>query len=574
MNTSNELPSTNHPTTSAEPNVDFKKISSPIKKNEKGRFVGKQQKLMIVNLYKAKKQQQPGMKYKELMASISADSGIGMRKVIQTISEYKNTGECKSTNKTKIRPTIIDKIDDFNKNAIRQKIHGFWFRNEIPTIKKIVQAINDDTDLPNLPSTSLRNRNSALTERADLVVWRQKYIEDIRRYRDEGRIIYFLDETWVNAGQCSSKVWIDTSVKSHTDAFLKGLTTGPKIPSGKGKRLIVVHIGSADGFVERGLLCFESKKNTADYHDEMNGDTFYDWFLMDNASYHSVKKDPVPTTAWKKEDIQNWLKSKGVVLDKPMIKFRLLDMKVTSEMWANFVSHAIKEEDKFCDIDIISDRMMNDDDHKLTITVDITEKINFLNLELQGKEKQIIDMISHVQAFSSKLAYWENKMKNGDFQHFPTLQETIINYSENIYEPTNHINIFQHLCSEFKRRFNDFKILELVAQFISNPFTGDVETKANEIGNLFNLDKTVLEMEIITLQNDSILKITSEFWKYASTQKYPNLQSIALRVTSFFGSTWLCEITDSNLDSSLRAAVSNYTPQFSKLAENQCQLSH
>ncbi|XP_022162363.1 general transcription factor II-I repeat domain-containing protein 2-like [Myzus persicae] len=192
--------------------------------------------------------------------------------------------------------------------------------------------------------------------------------------------------------------------------------------------------------------------------------------------------------------------------------------------------------------------------------------VRWLSKELQGKEKQIINMISDVQAFSSKLAYWENKMKNGDFQHFPTLQETIINYSENIYEPTNHINIIQHLRSEFKRRFNDFKILEPVAQFISNPFSGDVETRANEIGDLFNLDKTVLEMEIITLQNDSILKITSEFWKHASAQKYPNLRSIALRVTSFFGSTWLCEstfssmkylknkyrsrITDSNLDSS------------------------
>jgi len=32
-------------------------------------------------------------------------------------------------------------------------------------------------------------------------------------------------------------------------------------------------------------------------------------------------------------------------------------------------------------------------------------------------------------------------MKNGDVQHFPTLQETVINYSENVYDPTNHINI-------------------------------------------------------------------------------------------------------------------------------------
>jgi len=53
-------------------------------------------------------------------------------------------------------------------------------------------------------------------------------------------------------------------------------------------------------------------------------------------------------------------------------------------------------------------------------------------------------MISDVQAFSSKLAYWENKIKNGDVQHFPTLQDTIINYTENIYDPTNHINIIQH----------------------------------------------------------------------------------------------------------------------------------
>jgi len=107
-------------------------------------------------MYKAKKQQQPDIKYKELMASISADCGIGMRKVIMTISEYKNTGECKSPNKTKIRPTVNDKIDDFDKNAIRQKIHGFWFRHEIPTLKKIVQAINDNPVLPNIPCTSLR----------------------------------------------------------------------------------------------------------------------------------------------------------------------------------------------------------------------------------------------------------------------------------------------------------------------------------------------------------------------------------------------------------------------------------
>lgn len=69
-------------------------------------------------------------------------------------------------------------------------------------------------------------------------------------------------------------------------------------------------------------------------------------------------------------------------------------------------------------------------------------------------------------------------MKNDDVQHFYTLQQTINNYSENIHDPTNHINIIQNLWSEFKRRFIDFKTLEPVSQFISNPFFGDVNTSA------------------------------------------------------------------------------------------------
>jgi len=234
-------------------------------------FVGRGQKQNIVNLYKSRKHQQLDIKYKEIVASISKEIEIviGKLTVITKISKYKNTGQLKSLCKTKIRPKINDKIDDFDKNAIRQKIHGFWFRGKIPTLKKIVTAIDEDPDIPSLPRTSLhrilkelnfeytkRSRNSALTERGDLVVWRQKYIEDIRQCRMEGRTVYFLDETWVNTGECSNKVWIDTSIKSHRDAFLKGLSTGPKNPSGKGKRLIVVHIGSADGFVEGGSVVF------------------------------------------------------------------------------------------------------------------------------------------------------------------------------------------------------------------------------------------------------------------------------------------------------------------------------
>lgn len=80
----------------------------------------------------------------------------------------------------------------------------------------------------------------------------------------------------MNAGDVANRVWSDKTVQSSRDAYFQGLSTGAVNPTGKGRRLIVCHIGSENGFVPGGLLCFESKKNTADYHDEMNSNTFCD----------------------------------------------------------------------------------------------------------------------------------------------------------------------------------------------------------------------------------------------------------------------------------------------------------
>jgi hypothetical protein len=178
-----------------------------------------------------------------------------------------------------------------------------------------------------------------LLESDHIVSWKNQYIETIRKYREDGRPIYNLDETWINAGKSSKKTWVDNTVTSCRDAFLKGLSTGAANPSGKGKQLIVVHIGSNEGFVPGGLLLFESKKNTLDYHDEMNGVTFFNWMkdvipllkpnsviVMDNASYNSVKIETCPTSTWKKDDIEKWLDKKGVVFNKPMLKIRLLEL--------------------------------------------------------------------------------------------------------------------------------------------------------------------------------------------------------------------------------------------------------
>ena len=51
---------------------------------------------------------------------------------------------------------------------------------------------------------------------------------------------------------------------------------GRKLPNGKGQRLIVVHAGGVEGWVEGADLVFKSKTNSADYHDEMNNQHFMD----------------------------------------------------------------------------------------------------------------------------------------------------------------------------------------------------------------------------------------------------------------------------------------------------------
>ena len=215
-------------------------------------------------------------------------------------------------------------------------------------------AIREDRDFPNYSKTSVyrmlkdlnfvfskRKRNSKLIEREDIIAWRHRYLRSIKKYRLQNRKIYYLDETWVNAGYTTEKVWQDKEVQEqprHT-TWQQGLTTGLKDPSGKGGRWIILHAGSSSGFVDNGLLIFQSKKS-GDYHEEMNSDCFQTWFaeqllpniephsviVIDNAPYHSKKIYKVPTTATKKADIQQWLKGKNIAYEDDLLKAELLQI--------------------------------------------------------------------------------------------------------------------------------------------------------------------------------------------------------------------------------------------------------
>ncbi|XP_029824061.2 uncharacterized protein LOC115309944 [Ixodes scapularis] len=155
-----------------------------------------------------------------------------------------------------------------------------------------------------------------MIERGDIVSWQQTYLRGIGCHRQECRKVFYLDETWVTAGHSVLIAWVGSTVTSSHNAFMRGITTGLKQPSGKGQRLIITHIGSEDGFVAGCLNVFRGQK-TGDYHEEMDGTRFEKGFdgalqklpagsvvIMDNVSYHSRRPDAVPTTNSRKKVIQ------------------------------------------------------------------------------------------------------------------------------------------------------------------------------------------------------------------------------------------------------------------------------
>lgn len=128
-------------------------------------------------------------------------------------------------------------------------------------------------------------------------------------------------------------------MSSREDTFRKGLTTGLRVPSGKGCRLIVLHAGSEKGFVDGACLIFRASKSAStDYHSEMDGPRFEKWFaeqllpnieprsviVMDNAPYHSVRTEKLPSTSWRKADIQSWLTAKTIPWCDDQLKPELL----------------------------------------------------------------------------------------------------------------------------------------------------------------------------------------------------------------------------------------------------------
>lgn len=221
---------------------------------------------------------------------------------------------------------------------------------------------------------------------------------------------------------------------------------------------------------------------------------------------------------------------------------------------------------------------------KLAYLCDIFEKLNNLNLSLQGNNTHILKLSERIAAFRKKLQLWIKKMNEGGGQDcFPQLYK---------YAASNELVVSQDLMALFTEH------LSKLTEWFSKYFAYDDVEKFAWIQDPFHAQAppgftSQDEESLIELSCDSSLKtrFTSsdlvEFW-LSIQNEYPNLTSKALRIFIPFATSYLCEAGFSavaviknkyrsriNVEQEMRVAVSSLIPRFEKLCgDHQAHPSH
>ncbi|XP_064462248.1 protein FAM200A-like [Ornithodoros turicata] len=221
---------------------------------------------------------------------------------------------------------------------------------------------------------------------------------------------------------------------------------------------------------------------------------------------------------------------------------------------------------------------------RLAYLVDMFEQLNKLNLQVQGRNTNIIMFIDSLKAFLCKMQNWKRKVKGGNVAIFEKLSSTLSgSYHDGKVPAFARKEILLHLTAlegEFHRYFPELKDDDLA--LVRNSFKLPVGKVLDNCQD-----------EFLELQTDSGAKDTfegktiTESWPLMCCS-YPKVSEEALRTFLPFVSTYLCESGFSALlqikskqrssldvESNLRCALSCTAPRIEELLKNrQSQLSH
>lgn len=172
---------------------------------------------------------------------------------------------------------------------------------------------------------------------------------------------------------------------------------------------------------------------------------------------------------------------------------------------------------------------------ELAFLTDITAHLNELNLSLQGRNQLISDLMGNINGFRNKLKLFKLSLNKNDLAYFSSCGKIAKELED--YKTLDFSEFaanIQELIEEFDTRFKDFESLKSSILLFSNPFLAKIE------------DQPVhLQLELCDLQADTFLQTRGEkgadFFKLLTKEKFPNLRDFGRKITSMFGSTYLCE---------------------------------
>ena len=209
--------------------------------------------------------------------------------------------------------------------------------------------------------------------------------------------------------------------------------------------------------------------------------------------------------------------------------------------------------------------------------MDIFESLNQLNLKMQGKEKDIIQLVDFTREFVEKLGNWKRKVKSSNFDrlHSYTCLSDVDDEIKD--EVVDHLGTLQ---TELKSYFSELS--RDAFTLVRNPLRVAIEEVDDE-----------LQGKLIDLRNDSGYRDlfedvpVTEFWIQVSSS-YPQISRNCLMKLLPFTTTCMCESAFSSLlnikskprnrldiEADIRCALSSTAPRIQSPEDKiQQQSSH
>ncbi|KOB70672.1 putative dde superfamily endonuclease [Operophtera brumata] len=281
-----------------------------------------------------KNEAQEGLQFdiKAAQKRTAAATGVSIR-TVQSIARAANVPGAsmhevfRTPGKKRTGRKKVTAMDSFQQGVIKRCIHKFHStENELPTVDRLLRKLKQKVNFQG-SSSSLRrilkelgfkwrrteDKRQVLIEHSHIRLKRIEYLQNITKYREEGRPVVFTDASYV-----------DTQTKSDETS------KGPK-KNRKGDRVIIVHAVTESGFLPNTLLMFKAGTKTDD-------NRHYDkWFrtklipnlpentvvVVGKAPYFNKLEETVPSSTSKRFEMETWLFEKGIPFNPNTLKPQL-----------------------------------------------------------------------------------------------------------------------------------------------------------------------------------------------------------------------------------------------------------